>query len=151
MGSCKSWRYAAARWGNQRGMIAMKRPWEWGRLFCLASFLVLGVDGKANADASQILASCEAMLREMKMNGERVVVPQSGTPCWFYLSALQDVMAFSGDGKTPLLRVCAPPEGKLTHLIRIFTQYAQKNPAELHENPALIAVRAAQQAYPCRS
>ena len=128
----------------------MQRARWWRRLFCFAAFAVLSLQGKANADASQILASCEAMLREMKMNGERVVISQSGIPCWHYLSALQDALTLSDDGKTRLLKVCVPPEGRLTHLIRVFTQYAQQNPAELHEDPAQIAMRAFRLAYPCR-
>lgn len=119
-------------------------------LFCLATVAVLGGLGKAKADSAQILTSCEILLRELKLNGERVVFPEGGYPCWFYLLALQDVSVISPDGgKTRWLGACAPPETKLTTLIRVFTRYAEQNPAELNHPPVFIAMNAWQRAFPC--
>jgi len=120
---------------------------RWCGLYCCAVLALWGTQGKAN-DASEILASCEVFLRQMTMDGHAVTIPPRGIPCWYYISALQDAI-LNDDGQATLLKICTPPESRLVQHIRVFTQYAQNNPAALHNSPARIAVNAFRQAYPC--
>jgi len=116
--------------------------------FGLSAALMLG--GNARADSSDILSSCETLLREMRVAGENVAVPPRGYPCWYFMSGIQDVITI-GDSTTnrSMLQVCAPADSTLLQLIRIFVLYAQQNPTRLNLPAGRLAMMALWQAYPC--
>ena len=117
---------------------------------CFGLSAALMVVGKARADSSEILSSCETLLRGVRVTGENIAVPPSGYPCWYFMSGIQDVITI-GDSTTnrAMLQVCAPADSTLLQLIRIFVLYAQQNPTRLNLPAGEVAVMALWQAYPC--
>lgn len=57
--------------------------------------------------ARTVLASCEALLRDVMLDGSRVGLPPHGLPCWYYLAAVQDlsVLTERQSDEQPLLKV----------------------------------------------
>jgi len=100
--------------------------------------------------ADEMLPSCETLIRQIQESGDQVLVSNKGRPCWDYFSAVQDLITIAdADGRAPLLGICAPPSSRLTQIIRIFVEYAQRNPAQLHESAGLVAFMALRAAFPC--
>lgn len=106
----------------------------------------------ATADsANDLLPSCEVLIRQSQVRGGEVFVPEEGHPCWYYFNAIENVIILADPATNqPLLGVCAPPTSTLTQIIRVFTDYAQRNPSELHESGVIVGLRALRQAFPCR-
>ena len=122
------------------------------RILLLACFLLVCTPALADMDGNELLPSCEALVRELRIENDRTYFTQDGYPCWYYLSAIQGMTRLSrpDDAKRGLLGVCAPENSRLTQLIHIFTDYAQHNPAQLHDPGWAIAIRAWTAVFPCR-
>jgi uncharacterized phosphosugar-binding protein len=88
--------------------------------------------------ANEVLSSCEMLLRDLVVQGDTVRFPRGGDHCWHYMTGMS------------VLGACAPPESTLVQIIRVFVDYARKNPARLHLRAANIATAALRQAFPCR-
>jgi hypothetical protein len=120
--------------------------------FFLAQAVLLGsMSPGAGMSGQQLLQTCELLLRESKNAPDgRVTVPKDAQPCWFYISAIQDIAVVGDASLRPLVGFCLPSEGTLMQLIRIFVDYAQRNPAQLHQSGAWLSVAALTKAFPCR-
>ena len=106
------------------------------------------ISAQANT-GTEILQSCELLLRGMRGEGEKVVVVREGILCWNYMEAVQDVISLGDENSVPLLKACIPSESSLTQLIRIFVAFGQANPAELHKRASVLVMRALWKAFPC--
>ena len=115
--------------------------------FLIAALLPLAREANA-MDASNLLASCETLLREMPVPGEDVAVSKDGLPCWYYMSAIQDSALLSDITRKPFLSTCVPPNSTLTQLIHIFVSYAQSHPAGLSSPAVDLVFGALWEAYP---
>jgi hypothetical protein len=121
--------------------------------FFLVQAVLLGsMSPGAGMAGQQLLQTCEFLLRESKIAPDgRVSVSKDAAPCWFYISAIQDFAVITdASSKRPRVGFCLPPESTLMQLIRIFVDYAQRNPAQLHESGAWLSAAALAQAFPCR-
>jgi hypothetical protein len=119
----------------------------------LAQIIVLGTTKTGTAmTAKQLLESCEILLQtQVPLSDGKFLTPQEGTPCFVYMDALQDVSALAYEGqKQPLVGWCAPENSNQLQLIKIFVDYARKNPARLHESGTWVAHAALSRAFPCR-
>jgi hypothetical protein len=120
-------------------------------IFVAASvFLSTGAPALA-ASANDLLPSCEALIRNLGAEQDgRVHLAADGVPCWHYFLAIQDLSKLAEpDIQHPILGICAPPTSRLTQIIRIFVQYAERNPAMLHEPAASVGLIALRGAFPC--
>ena len=130
-------------------------------LTVLAIFVLLTPNSEVSArTGGEVLQSCEAYVRGVKTIGPDLIrIPPEARLCTDYLEAIMDLVPSvwpedcitpSGPCKKSVLRIC-PPEGvKLSQYIRIFVNYAQRNPNLLHDEAGHIAILAFQQAFPCR-
>ena len=123
--------------------------WSW---IAIAVLSIWPTTAFADITANELLSSCEALVRQMRIENDQAFFTQDGYPCSFYLNAIQGVTRLSkpADPNRGLLGVCTPEDTRITQLIRIFTDYAQHKPAELHEPAWVIAIRAWTAAFPCR-
>lgn len=105
----------------------------------------------AAASANDLLPSCEYLIRNMgAAQDDRVRVNADGMPCWNYFLAIQDLSILAEtDIKHPMLGFCPPAKSRLTQIIRVFVEYAEHNPAILHDSAAFVAVGALRNAFPC--
>jgi hypothetical protein len=130
---------------------------SWGRIAFVVVVLgasVVGAVGRASAqaNASELLAQCEVLERGARVQSELLSLPRDPRAhiCYGFISAIQDLSALteSVDGPT-LTGACLPPEGKLLQLVRVFTNYARTNPAELNQKAGLVVIKAFGRAFPC--
>ena len=110
--------------------------------------------GPASADTAEaLLAKCDKLDKTLTVQGNNVTFAQDAANmyCWGYLGALEDVSILSKtENSNPLLQVCLPAGSTRTTLLRVFTEYARKNPAQMKISAADVVVAAFRQAFPCR-
>ena len=100
--------------------------------------------------ANELLRSCEILLRTPRQSEDTIGLTDAANRCFFYFMGIQDASLLIGaDGKR-MLDVCPPPQSRLTQLVRVFVEFARKNPAKLHLNAAGITVDALSEAFPCQ-
>ena len=127
----------------------------------LATFVLLAAsssEASAQRTSEELLRSCEVYLQGAKPVGPNMTwVPNEAQLCNFYLEALRDTAwqvnpdeCSTLPCRNPYLRVCPPPGISVPQFIRIFVNFAQRNPRLLHEPAAGMAITAFQQAFPCR-
>jgi len=115
----------------------------------VAAFL-LGITSGAKAlTGDQLLRSCEISLRTLQTSGENVTFAPEGKTCWVYMTAVQDLLVLSRTDSERWLRACPDPESTLGQLVRVFTLYALKKPARLHERASGLVMEAMWEAFPC--
>ena len=110
--------------------------------------------GAAAADtAEDLLNSCGNFTSKVTVmpNG---TLNLHGNPdanmCWGYFAAVQDLGTVVWTGETnPILGACIPPGSSVTQLIRVFVDYANRNPAKLNVSPGLMVLDALAAAFPC--
>jgi len=84
-----------------------------------------------------------------KASGE-VDFPPTGVPCWYYMSAIQNMSVLENLDGVRLLGICSPPDTTLMDYVRIFAQKAQKRKMQ-SENAAALAILVLSQKFPCAS
>jgi hypothetical protein len=88
---------------------------------------------------------------QLKATGQ-ILVPttfEAGT-CWGAFSAFGTLsMAIFDDSSGFALRICAPPRSSRLQLVRVFRQHVMDHPERGHEDWAIVALAALQEAFPC--
>jgi hypothetical protein len=99
----------------------------------------------------ELARACRKLEAGIKGRGDSIRIPGSKDAllCWGYMRAIQDIaMLVDQDGRR-LMGACAPEDSRLTDFIHAFVAYAQSHRDELAASPAVTAIRALQEAYPC--
>jgi hypothetical protein len=100
----------------------------------------------------QLLTMCESYERNVRINGEQVMLTDiSSGECYAYFTAIHD-LAFLHLNNSPtgsLPHVCPPTGPKKTQFIRIFTNYARSHPETHHQGAIFGVLTALYQAFPC--
>jgi hypothetical protein len=97
-----------------------------------------------------ILRSCDAVIRAAgTAKGAELDIPAAGTPCWYYMSAVQNMSALVNEKGKRLLGICPPNDSTLLDFVRIFARYGHK--VKRDENVAALAIVGLAQAFPCGS
>lgn len=121
-------------------------------VFWIAAVLQLSVAyGDAGSlSSSELLESCQAIVRQERIDRPQVWIPNEGLKCWYYFSALQDI-AILVDARTnlPFVPYCVPQKATLTQIIRVFVRFMAAHSEILHEQPGLLALRALSESWPC--
>jgi hypothetical protein len=98
---------------------------------------------------SELLQSCQAVAgNAVARAGATLDIPAAGLPCWYYMSAMQNMAVLVDESGTRFLGVCPPADSTVMDFVRIFVQYARKQKAE--DNAAALVLPALAQAFPCR-
>lgn len=103
--------------------------------------------------AKAMLGFCRKLLAGMDENGDVIRFTQNyetGT-CIGAFSTIQHLSTFViRDDKTPALRICAPPDSRMTDFIWVFVEYGRRNPKKINGGFAQVAMQALWEAYPCK-
>jgi hypothetical protein len=78
-----------------------------------------------------------------------VDISAAGLPCWYYMSAIQNISAIVDQNGEHLVGVCAPPATTLMQYVQTFVRYARKKRERLDSNAAALAITGLSEAYPC--
>jgi hypothetical protein len=81
--------------------------------------------------------------------GASLDIPAAGLPCWYYMSAMQNMAVLSDESGTRFLGVCPPADSTVMDFVRIFVQSAGRQKAA-PDNAAASVLPVLAQAFPCR-
>jgi len=110
----------------------------------------LSWSGARAATPTAILQSCEAVLQGTRgSEGRNVDIPAAGLPCWYYMSAVQNMSVIVDENGEHVLGVCAPSATTLMQYVESFVRYARKSRQRPDGNPAALAIAGLSEAYPC--
>jgi hypothetical protein len=97
----------------------------------------------------ELLQSCQAATASAEARaGATLDIPAAGLPCWYYMSAMQNMAVLVDESGTRFLGVCPPADSTVMDFVRIFVQHARKQKAAA-DNAAAAALTGLAQAFPC--
>lgn len=115
---------------------------------------LLAPNGAAAMTPGELLQSCQSVANAAVARGGAIIdIPKSGLPCWYYMSAVQNMAVLVDESGTRLLGLCPPADSTVLDFVRIFVQYARKQTAAAKngaENAAAMALPGLAEAFPCR-
>jgi hypothetical protein len=118
-------------------------------LFAVVTVVLAG-SGASAITTEQLLKSCSVVIKAAPAAKSATAdIPAAGLPCWYYMSALQNMSALASDSGRRLLGVCPPADSTLLDFVRIFVQYAREHKADLEENAAAAAFLGLAKTFPC--
>jgi len=117
-----------------------------GAIVCL-----LLPNSASSMTSGELLRSCTEIVNKgrAKANDE-VDIPPSGLPCWYYMSAIQNMSVLENLDGVRLIAICSPPDTTLMDYVRILVQKASKRQMKI-ENAAALAIMVLSQRFPCPS
>jgi hypothetical protein len=102
------------------------------------------------ATPEELLQSCEAVITTAgPAGGDTLDIPAAGLPCWYYMSAVQNMSALVDERGERLLGICPPTDSTMMDYVRIFVQYAHGNQTEDYGNAAALVLLGLSEAFPC--
>jgi hypothetical protein len=116
-------------------------------LVLLAALIVIP---SLRAESAEEMASNCKSIAAAKISEGQVGIPQdfgSGV-CWGAFASLQKAITLARDG-IRVLGACVPTDASRTQLIQVFLEYSRRHPEQLDQDFFIVAVRAAQQSFPC--
>jgi Rap1a immunity proteins len=107
----------------------------------------------ANAmSPSELLQSCTSIAKAAKPSqSNQIDIPAAGLPCWFFMSAVQNMSVLTDERGGRLLGICAPPESSVLDYVQIFVRSVRRKSAGAGDNAAAQVVAALAESYPCPS
>ena len=76
----------------------------------------------------ELLQSCHAVTASGAVRaGATLEIPAAGLPCWYYMSAMQNMAVLVDESGTRFLGVCPPADSTVMDFVRIFVQHARKH------------------------
>ena len=107
----------------------------------------------ANAMApSELLQSCASIAKVAKPSqSNQIDIPAAGLPCWYFMSAVQNMSVLTDERGSRMLGICAPPESSVLDYVQIFVRSVRRKSAGAGDNAAAQVVAALAESYPCPS
>ena len=105
---------------------------------------------RANAlSSSELMESCQAVTDSTLVRGGATLdIPEAGLPCWYYMSAVQNMAVLVDTHGHRLLGVCPPADSTVLDFVRIYvSRRTQINEAD---NAVAAALPGLARAFPCR-
>ena len=100
--------------------------------------------------ADELVESCNAVEQSAQSApGDTVDISPEGLPCWYYMSAVQNMSALVDSKNERLLALCPPAESTTLDFVRIFLRSAERKNETDVNNPAVLVLHALTKAYPC--
>jgi len=100
--------------------------------------------------ANELIESCSAVEQSAQSApGDTVDISPEGLPCWYYMSAVQNMSALVDSKNERLLALCPPAESTTLDFVRIFLRSAERKNETDVNNPAVLVLHALTKAYPC--
>ena len=112
----------------------------------------LAADHARALPANELLQSCEVIDRTVKADvGGTVDISAAGLPCWYYISAVQNMTSLKDEADERLLHICPPSDTTVLDLVHVFVRQAREAKPNVTgvENAATLVFTALLKAYPC--
>jgi hypothetical protein len=94
-------------------------------LFIGAIGSLLLLEDAAALSPADLLTSCEAITSASPLSEQNTLdIPAEGLPCWYYMSAVQNMTALADERGERLLGICPPPDSTVLDFVRIYVQHA---------------------------
>ncbi|MBR1226130.1 hypothetical protein JQ600_14490 [Bradyrhizobium sp. AUGA SZCCT0176] len=120
------------------------------KILPVAVAVLLAASGNVSAEtALQATASCREVVKGLRSDGQIAVGP-AGQFCWGAFDVLQKMSRIINTSSSPVLGMCPGEKVTRSQMILVFLKYADNNPALLHDDFPFIALRALQEAFPCK-
>jgi len=106
---------------------------------------------RANAlSSSELMESCQAVSGSSPVRGGASLdIPEAGLPCWYYMSALQNMAVLVDTHGRRLLGLCPPPDSTVLDFVRVFVR-AGRVGSDDADNAVAAALPGLARAFPCR-
>jgi Rap1a immunity proteins len=115
----------------------------------MTGFLLVREDAIALSPVD-LLASCEAIPDASSLSAEKTFdIAAEGLPCWYYMSAVQNMTVLADERGERLLGICPPPDSTVLDFVRVFVQYARTEDVGSQRNAAAFALLGLARAFPC--
>jgi hypothetical protein len=119
-------------------------------LFIAATGSLLWREDAAALSLADLLTSCEVITSASRLSEENTLdIPSEGLPCWYYMSAIQNMTALADERGERLLGICPPPDSTVLDFVRIFVQHARTEDVRAQRNAAAFALPGLARAFPC--
>ena len=120
-----------------------------GILLGTIGFLLVRGDAVALSPA-ELPTSCEVITNASPLSAEKKLdIAAEGLPCWYYMSAVQNMTVRADERGKRLLGICPPPESTVLDFVRIFVQNARTEEVRSQRNAAAFALLGLARAFPC--
>ena len=105
----------------------------------------------ANAmTTAELVDSCKAVDQTAQSaSGDNLDISPEGLPCWYYMSAVQNMSALVDSGNEHLLGICPPVESTTLDFVRIVVRAAGRRDMTNLEDPAALVLPALAETYRC--
>jgi hypothetical protein len=98
----------------------------------------------------ELVESCRVVDRTAQpASGDSVDISPDGLPCWYYMSAVQNMSALVDSGNKRLLEICPPVNSTVLDFVRIVVRSAEPKDLSEVENPAALILPALAKAFRC--
>jgi len=99
----------------------------------------------------QLLISCAAAASvTVRSSSSSLEIPASGLPCWYYMTAVQNMSAVVNQRGERVLGICPPPSSTLADYVQAFVRYESQNKKTRDEdNPAPDVLTSLAKEYSC--
>ena len=141
--------------GNSSGIFSFPAKWAvLMRILVSACIVAVGCalqppHAKA-LTANELVESCNVVEQSAQSApGDTVDISPEGLPCWYYMSAVQDMSALVDSKNERLLALCPPAESTTLDFVRAFLRSAERKNETDVNNPAVLVLHALTKAYPC--
>lgn len=114
--------------------------------------IVIAADYACALPANELLQSCEVVDQTVESDaGGTVDISSAGLPCWYYMSAVQNMTSLADEADERLLHICPPSDATVLDFVRVFVHHARETRPNVIgvENPAPLVFTALINAYPC--
>jgi hypothetical protein len=101
--------------------------------------------------ANELVESCSAVEQSAQSApGDTVDISPEGLPCWYYMSAVQNMSALVDSKNERLLLLCPPAESTTLDFVRVFLPSAEQKNENDANNPAVCGAQGTPAAPACR-
>ena len=93
------------------------------------------------SSANELVESCNAVEQSAQSApGDTVDISPEGLPCWYYMSAVQNMSALVDSKNERLLALCPPAESTTLDFVRAFLRSAERKNETDVNNPAVLVL-----------
>ena len=115
-------------------------------------FIPVSSERAAAITRDELLRSCKAVTSSVDFSKRSSFdIPASGLPCWYYMSAVQNMSIIVDQNGEHALRICPPSSSSLADYVQAFVLHErqQKNAGD-NDNPAPDVLMSLAKRFPCK-
>jgi hypothetical protein len=100
--------------------------------------------------SKELVESCKSVEQSAQSGpGDTLGISPEGLPCWYYMSAVQNLSALVDNNNERLIALCPPTESTTLDFVRVFLRSAGHSDQMGVDTPAVLVLRALTKVFPC--